>query len=237
MFNNYWLALIVTLLIAILWLQFVENLAKRKLIKTHTSRKIIHIGTGLIYILCWLLFPDKPFSRFFAALVPFIITIQFILVGSGLVKDQAVIDSMARSGKREEILKGPLYYGIVFVVITMIFWKDSPIGLISLILLCGGDGIAEIVGRNVAGKKLPWSNRKTIIGSISMFISSLMFSVLYIYLFSLEGVFSFSMNELIPSLIVITFAGTIIESLTRSDIDNLTVPAIAIVLGQLLIVS
>ena len=237
MFNNYWLALIVTFAVAVLWLRLVEYFAHRKLIPAQISRKIIHIGTGLIFILCWLLFPDKPYSRFLAALVPLIITIQFLLIGSGVIKDQAAVDSMSRTGVRQEILKGPLYYGIVFILVTILFWKDNPIGLISLILLCAGDGLAEIVGIQIDSKRLPWSNRKTVIGSLSMLIASILLGILYLYIFSSVGEFSHDVKYYFPSLVTIAFAGTIIESLTKSDLDNLTVPGIAILLGQILIIS
>jgi len=50
---------------------------------------------------------------------------------------------MSRTGDRREILLVPLFYGIVFVVITLVYWKTSPIGKIALMILCGGDGYAE----------------------------------------------------------------------------------------------
>jgi len=57
---------------------------------------------------------------------------------------------MSRNGDRREILRGPLYYGIIFVVMTLVFWKDSPIGMVAVMLMCGGDGLADIMGRGCA---------------------------------------------------------------------------------------
>ena len=161
MLGNNWFALIITFALALSWLRFNDFLAHRGLISGHLSRKIIHIGTGPIYVLCWLLFPDNPNNRYLAALVPFAITVQFALVGLGIIKDQAAVDAMSRSGDRKEILRGPLFYGIVFVILTIIYWVDSPIGIVALMLLCGGDGLAEIVGRRFKSKTLPWSANKT----------------------------------------------------------------------------
>ena len=93
--------------------------------------------------------------RYLAALVPFAITIQFALVGFGLMKDEAAVQAMSRSGDPKEILKGPLYYGIVFVILTILFWTDSPNGIIALMMVCGGDGLAEILGTEIWENQAP----------------------------------------------------------------------------------
>src|SRR5574340_397490 len=105
-----------------------DALAHRGIISSPISRKIIHIGTGPLFVLCWLLFTAQPSSRYLAALVPFGITLQFLLVGLGVIKDEAAVAAMARHGDRREILRGPLFYGIVFVTLTVAFWLDTPIG-------------------------------------------------------------------------------------------------------------
>ena len=61
--------------------------------------------------------------------MPLLFTVQFALIGLGVVKDEASVKAMSRSGDRREILKGPLFYGIIFVVMTLVYWKDSPIGM------------------------------------------------------------------------------------------------------------
>jgi len=109
MLNNNFLALVVTVVVALLWLRSNDYLTHRGSISPQISRKMIHTGTGPVFVLCWLLFSDDPSSRWLAALVPLGITIQFILVGVGAIKDQASVPAMSRNGDRQEILKGPLY--------------------------------------------------------------------------------------------------------------------------------
>jgi phytol kinase len=75
------------------------------------------------------MYPDVEISRWLAALVPLVITAQFVLVGTGIIKDDAAVKAMSRTGDRREILRGPLFYGIAFVAITLIYWKDSLIGI------------------------------------------------------------------------------------------------------------
>jgi phytol kinase len=143
--GNNLIALALTFAAALLWLRLNDFLAHRGTISGPLSRKIIHIGTGPIFVLCWLLFTNTPEARWLAALVPLSITIQFALVGTGVIKDQQSVSAMSRSGDRREILKGPLFYGIVFVIITLVYWISTPIGIIALMLLCGGDGLADVV--------------------------------------------------------------------------------------------
>src|SRR5687768_17185355 len=164
---NPYLATLFTFLIAVAFLRLMDFLAHRGIIESRLSRKLIHIGTGPIFVLCWLMYPDVYISRWLAALVPLVITVQFVLVGTGLIKDEAAVKAMWRTGDRREILRGPLFYGIAVVAITLMYWKDSLIGIPALMMMCGGDGIADIVGRRVRSPKLPWSGEKTVAGSLS----------------------------------------------------------------------
>ena len=139
---NPFVAMILTFVAALGWLRLMDLFAQQGWLDSRPSRKIIHIGTGPIFILCWLFFPDVWYARWLAALVPFAITVQFALIGWGIIKDDASVKAMSRSGDPKEILRGPLYYGIVFVVLTLVFWKNSPVGMTALMMLCGGDGVA-----------------------------------------------------------------------------------------------
>jgi hypothetical protein len=39
-----------------------------------------------------------------------------------------------------ELLRGPLYYVMVLVLCTVLFWRDSPVSVVSLAMMCAGDG-------------------------------------------------------------------------------------------------
>jgi len=187
MLSNNYIALVITFALALAWLRLNDFVAHKGWISGPVSRKIIHMGTGPIFVLCWLLFNNHPLARYLAALVPLAITLQFILVGVGVIKDQAAVDAMSRTGNRKEILRGPLYYGIAFVVLTIFFWKDNPIGIVALMSLCGGDGLADIIGKRFGGNnKLSWSKKKTLAGSLGMLAGGWVFSVVVLGL-SLAG--------------------------------------------------
>lgn len=234
MLANNIIALIITFVVALVWLRINDYAAHRGWVSSHLSRKLIHIGTGPLFVLCWLLFNDKDINRFLAALVPLTFTLQFFLIGTGIMKDDASVKAMSRTGDRREILRGPLYYGIIFVVLTIVFWKSSPIGIVGLMLMCGGDGLADILGRKWGKVKIPWNRNKSLVGSAGMFFGGWILSILVIWVFITAGVFSASINDYFLPITIIAVVGTFVESLPLKDIDNITITLAAVVLGYLL---
>ena len=55
MLNNTIVALAITFFVALIWLRINDYLAHRGWVESHLSRKFIHIGTGPLFVLCWLL--------------------------------------------------------------------------------------------------------------------------------------------------------------------------------------
>lgn len=230
---NPYLATVLTFAIAISFLRIMDYFAHRGWIGGKLSRKLIHIGTGPIFVLCWLMFPDQTISRYLAALVPLLITVQFALVGTGIVKDEAAVKALSRTGDRREILRGPLFYGIVFVLLTVIYWKDSPIGITALMMMCGGDGVADIVGRRVQSAKLPWSAEKSVAGSLSVFAGGALMTAFILFLYVNAGVFAAPFQAYLAPIFWVALGGTLVESLPFKDIDNITLTVVSAVIGHL----
>jgi len=231
---NPFLALIITFAVALAELRLLDFFAHRGWIESRLSRKLIHILTGPLFVLCWLLYPDVWYSRWLAALVPFAITAQFVLIGLGVMKDEASVKAMSRSGDRREILRGPVFYGIVFVVMTLVYWKTSPIGMVALMLMCGGDGLADIMGRGIQSPKLPWSKRKSVAGSLGMLLGGWVLAAFILYIFVLVGVFPAPFSSYLIPITIIALVGMLVESLPLKDVDNITVTLVAVLLGQLI---
>lgn len=235
MLNSDWLALVISFVVSIIWLRINDYAAHKGWISSRLSRKIIHIGTGPLFVVCWLLFPNTQVSRYLAALVPLVITIQFFLVGVGVIKDQSAVDAMTREGNPREILRGPLFYGIVFVVVTVFLWYDTPLGIIALMLMCGGDGLAEILGTRYGRSHIPWNPEKTWIGSLGMFIGGFLLSTATLAIYDAFNIYSYALLTMIPAVALIAFVGTIVETLPLKDIDNITVTLSAIAVGYFLL--
>lgn len=239
-FSSAWIqdlvATLLTFAIALLWLRVMDSLAARRVISQNLSRKLIHIGTGPIFVLCWNFFSDQPAARLLAALVPLAITAQFVLVGTGVLKDPAAVQAMSRTGDRREILRGPLYYGIVFVVCTLVFWRTSPVGILALMLMCGGDGLADLVGRRWGSAKLPVNPTKSWAGSAAMLIAGFAFAIVFVAFFNSLGLFGegLSLSEAAWKTALVALAAALVEALPIRDLDNVTTTVTAVVLGIVL---
>jgi phytol kinase len=240
-FNNKILqdivATVFTLGLSLVWLRALDALAQRGLIEQRLSRKIIHVGTGPLFVLCWNLFSAEPWAPYTAALVPLLISGQFFAVGMGWMKDEAAVKAMTRHGDPREILRGPLYYGIIFVVCTVLFWRHSPVGILALMLMCGGDGLADVIGRRWGRARLPFSPEKSWAGSAAMFAGSFLFGFGFLALFNAFGNFAPSLDlaATTAAVAVIALVATVVESLPFHDIDNVTVTLAALGLGLLLL--
>jgi len=234
MLNNNLLALGLTLAIALGWLRLNDFFAHKGWISGGISRKIIHIGTGPIFVLCWLLFNEQSAAPFLAAIIPLGITLQFALVGAGVIKDQAAVTAMSRTGDRREILRGPLFYGIAFVMLTILFWRESPIGMVALMILCGGDGLADLLGQRIASPRLPWSPRKSLGGSVTMLFGGFTLASIIVWVFISQAYLPGSILDYLGIIGLIALSTTLIESLPFADIDNITIPVVSVLLGLLL---
>jgi phytol kinase len=230
-------ATFITLILSLGWLRLMDAVAHRGLISQQLSRKIIHIGTGPLFVVCWHLFSSQPEARFLAALVPLAITGQFLAVGVGWLSDPAAVKAMTRHGDPREILRGPLFYGLVFVAATVIFWRNSPAGVVALMLLCGGDGLADIVGRRLGRARLPFNPSKSWAGSLAMFLGGFAFGLGFIWLFNALGDFQppLLLGPTALKVAGIALAGTVVEALPLGDIDNLTITLVGALLGWLLL--
>ena len=153
-----------------------------------------------------------------------------------MIKDPAAVQAMSRTGDRREILRGPLYYGIAFVLCTLLFWSTHPAGILALMLMCGGDGLADLIGRRWGRTRLPINASKSWVGSAAMFVGGFAFSLVFVALFNQIGAFGppISFGQVAWKTAVICAAATLVEALPIPDLDNLTITATAVGLALIL---
>jgi phytol kinase len=219
-------ALALAFLLCIAWLRLCDALAARGALAARDSRKLVHIGTGPIFLLPWLAFSAAPAARLLAALVPLAITLRFAAVGLGLLEDAAAVAALSRSGAAAELLAGPCLYGALFVAATLLGWRSSPAAVVALCTLCGGDGLADVVGRRLgSGNPLPHSRGKSWAGSAAFVAGALACALPMLAAFAAEGHLA-SPPAWQTGCVVLAAAA--IESLPLEDVDNATVFAAAV---------
>ncbi|KAI5074089.1 hypothetical protein GOP47_0010050 [Adiantum capillus-veneris] len=218
------------------WIRFFDFLVQKNVLEQKLSRKLVHISTGILYALLWPVFSISPWSRYFALAIPFANAVRLLVYGLGIIKDEAVVKSISRSGSSRELLGGPFYYVVALSLCTVFFWRDSPVGIVALAVMCGGDGIADIIGRRLGSIKLPYNPSKSWVGSISMFFFSFAFSVSLLYYYSSLGFYQLNWSSAVQIVALISFSATIVESLPISSHldDNMSVPLISVLMGSAL---
>eukprot|EP00891_Asterochloris_glomerata_P003869 jgi/Astpho2/3869/Aster-04380 len=201
------------------------------------SRKLVHITAGPLLVLTWPLFSWADSARWWAALTPALNMARLLLAGTGVTDDAGTVRAVTREGDRKELLRGPLYYCIILIGITLGFWRHHPAGFAAIALMCGGDGLADIAGRRFGRAKLPWNRNKSWVGSLAMFAGGWVMAYLMLALFASLGFFMITVRAAIVAITSMCLASTVVESLPVNQWldDNLSVPVAAILVGILLI--
>lgn len=223
-----------TSLLMVLFVETVKSAASRRIISTPVARKCMHVGAGPIFILTWPLFSRGGAA--IASLVPLAMTVKFALTGMGLLHNEAEVKSMSRSGDPRELLRGPVLYGLTFVVVTLARWR-SVHGVAAMMALCLGDGMAEVFGRRFGSfppGHHPWSPRKSWAGTGAFVLSSFLGSALFAALFHALGWAELPRLPALGQIALACVAGAMVESLPWEDVDNVFVPlAVLLVLKSI----
>lgn len=213
-----------------------DALTHRNLIQQTLSRKLVHILSGLLFLASWPLFSTSTGARYFASIVPIINCLRLLVHGLQFAHDEALIKSVTRDGNPEELLRGPLYYVTVLIVCALVFWRDSPVGVISLAMMCGGDGIADIMGRRFGRVKIPYNEQKSWAGSISMFVFGFLTSIGMLSYFSGLGYFELEWMGTMERVALVSLVATVVESLPTNGMmvdDNISVPLASMLTASL----
>ncbi|NHJ49485.1 MAG: hypothetical protein FK733_16975 [Asgard group archaeon] len=236
--NQDWLMLVCMFVTLAVILSLFYLLSKKGLDVFYT-RKGIHIAAGC-YIFFWLMASDKGYARWIAAIPAFLTAIVFLLIGLKVIKLSFMVESMSRTGEPFDLIKGTMFYALVMTLICGFIWRDQPWGLITIMTIAWGDGIAPIAGRFFGKHKYKSIGgvEKTYAGSIAMFIFSVGFSFLIVYVFGMvlgPGVNWLWNHPDIPwlwgKILILVAIGTIAEGLSPTDFDNLVVPILMLAIS------
>jgi dolichol kinase len=179
----------ITLVGALTMVGVVSFLRSRGWVSPLVGRKLMHLFTGPVFILCWLLFPPTAESRWIAASVPLAVAMYMLSNALGFVRNRGLIQTVSRSGCVRELAAGPFYYGLIHAAAAAGFWTHSPTGMAGLIILCVGDGVADLVGRPYGRTKWPQNRDKSLEGSLAFVLATAVVLYAFIHLFVSMGFF------------------------------------------------
>ncbi|WP_413430495.1 diacylglycerol/polyprenol kinase family protein [Synechococcus sp. Cu2B8-bc1011] len=170
------------------------------------SRKIVHIGTGPVLPLAWLL--HIPFS----IAVPCALVVTLLAFINHRWNLLPAVEDVGRNSY------GTVAYGIAICLLLILFWANNPAAACAGVLVMAfGDGLAGLIGRAVRSPS--WTildQRKSIIGTTTMAIASAVVLLALVLM---------TQSQLTPfRLLAVCTLAVGLEQLSVWGIDNLTVP-------------
>jgi phytol kinase len=181
------------------------------------SRKIIHIAVGN-----WIFIALYYFEDWYIAIIG---PVAFILINLLSYKF-----TIFKAMELEEKNPGTIYYPISLAICTLLTYSQKPLLILpylGIMAMTWGDGIAAVIGKKFPVKQI--KPRKSIGGSASFFIFTLLASTLYL----LVETTNLSISTIILYALATAFIGVLIELFSPKNLDNLTVPIILGVIGFL----
>mmetsp|Transcript_19011 Transcript_19011/g.40102 ORF Transcript_19011/g.40102 Transcript_19011/m.40102 type:complete len:406 (+) Transcript_19011:2-1219(+) len=204
-------------------------------VESRDSRKIMHTLSAPLFMLLWPLFSNAVGARFFAAIVPLLNAQKIYLAGTseGGESETDLADAISRSGDASEALGGPFVYVLVLLFSTLLFWRDSPIGIVSISTMAFGDGLADLVGRRLGSSNKWFFNKsKSMAGSAAFVVGSFAGSYGLISWITMMGAMDpleLGTMGLVSRLFAIAIICAGVELIPFGD-DNWTVPLSAALL-------
>ena len=179
-------------------------------------RKIIHIGIGPLIPIAKVLEINQTTAQYCAAIISFFVLINYIYRLFPLIED---VDRKSF---------GTLFYCLSLLFLITIYWNKEPLSLYAgVFIMTFGDGLAGLLGKNFKSNSwIIFGQKKSLIGTATMFIVSLIIAISLAY---------FGSREITFFIALIALLATAIEQFSIAGIDNLFVPVVSAIAFNLLI--
>ena len=188
------------------------------------TRKFIHIGVGM-----WVVGTVLLFETWYLALIP---PATFVLINA-LSYWRGAIKAMELEGKGN---LGTIYFPIAFGGVIYYFWSQPVLMVASLMPMTWGDAMAAVLGERYGHYRYAIGGRtRSLEGSVAMFFWSWVTTSLA--LFVMPYLLGKPLINWLLALLqgaAVALGCTLVEALSPWGIDNLTVPAAAVLIMHVL---
>ena len=174
------------------------------------SRKLVHIGTGLVVLIAWGCGIDRLIA------IPAAAAITLLAAWNHRLRILPAVEDVGRASY------GTVAYGASITVLLALFWPAQPAAVASgVLVMAWGDGLAGLLGAAVRSPSwMVLGQRKSVVGTGAMAGISLLV---------LLGVQQLAQGQGLASpgllaLITIATIATACEQVASWGIDNLSVP-------------
>lgn len=181
------------------------------------TRKVIHIGVGMMSWALPFLF-ESPWP-FVAAALGFAV-LNFLDWRYGFFSSMASHDSNNL---------GTVYFPLAAAAVTLLFWDRPPLMVAALMPLTWGDGIAPVVGQAFGRNAYTvFGHTRTLQGSAGFFVAGLLFTWLALWMIPGSPVIS-PFTALGPAAAIMA-ATTLVEAVSIRGLDNVTITVVAVLI-------
>jgi len=188
------------------------------------TRKFIHIGVGM-----WVVGTVLLFETWYLALIP---PATFVVINA-ISYWRGTFKAMESEEKGN---LGTIYFPIAFGAVIYYFWSQPVLMVASMMPLTWGDAMAAIVGRRYGHYRYTIGGRtRSLEGSVAMLFWS--WATTSVALFVMPYLLGKPLINWMLALIyggVVALVCTLVEAFSPWGIDNLTVPAAAVLVLNLL---
>ncbi len=189
-------------------------------ISDNSSRKVVHVMVSFAWVIMFYFFKYSIHN-----IIP---PITFIIINYISYKNDT-FKMMEIHNKKEKSL-GTVYYAVSIFLLSLLSVINNkfmiPYG-IGVFCMAFGDGFAAIVGRFFEKNNIKLINNKTLFGSLTSFILSLVVVVILNVVFNV--------NYSIFAIFIISISSSLLELISPKGTDNLTVPIVTAFIAYLLL--
>lgn len=197
-----------------------ELLRRRLGYSTSFTRKVIHIGVGMM---SW----GLPFL--FSSPWPFAAAALFFALVNLLDWRFGFFAAMA-SADRSNL--GTVYFPLAAMAVVILFWDEPPLMVAALMPLTWGDGIAPVIGRAFGSHSYTvFGHTRTLQGSAGFFLAGLLFT--WMALWIIPGPPAIDALRALTVATVLVASTTLVEAISVWGLDNLTITASAVLILSL----
>ena len=217
---NNWLSLVLAIIYVFGIIGLAELLRRWRGYSSGFTRKVIHIGVGMMSWGLHLLF-DNPWF--------FIVTAMIFTVITYLDWRYHFFAAMASSDPSN---LGTVYFPIAAAVVAYLFWDQPPLMVAALMPLTWGDGLAPVIGKLYGRREYRvHTSTRTVEGSMGFFVMGFIFT--WLALWVIGGSPEISPAAAILPALVVTLVSTLVEAVSIWGIDNLTITAVSIIILEI----
>ena len=151
---------------------------KKSSLKGEIERQLIHLSTGIFFILFIYATGDQALW-FLLFLLAFYLAISFVILKDMLPSSLSTfLCRWGRPGKQNIPLKGTILLVCGIVASLVLFPKEIVYASIAVVGF--GDSVATIIGVTMGRHKLPYSEQKSVEGTLAGIIAAFLASLIFV---------------------------------------------------------